>query len=486
MQDVTEGHGRPVAQDKLLGLERTALFDYLLFGLFVVMVPAVLGSSKSNFDDGDVSWHLAAGRWIIANGRIPDVDPFSFTMGGKPWVAFEWLSELIYASAFGLGGYAGVAAVVTLALIALHLIVFLYLRRRAGPFAILLALVAMDLVLEPFILARPHLLAWPLLAGWTAMLLRARDEERTPPLWMALTMVVWSNLHGSFPIGLVICATIGLDAVIASGWDRETFRKWLIFGIFSTAAALLNANGLSGIFHPLTVVGLTTLTLIQEWLPSTPSATPWFFAVLLAALGAIMLKGARLRVGELVLLLPLLAMAFYQVRHQSWLVIVAALILAPRLANAGFAQTPPRPTRAQLAGAAAVIAALILARLAMPTSPADNGSNPRRLLAAVPPELRNEAVFNGYSFGGPLILAGIKPYIDGRSDMYGDAFFSDYEQITDGDMPRFRRAVERYDIRWTMLPRAHQRLIQSLDQSPEWRRLHADKVGVIHVRTPAG
>ena len=483
MHDVTDERGR---HDKLLGFERTALFDTLLFGLFVVMVPAVFGASKAIFNDGDVSWHLAAGRWIIANGRIPDVDPFSFTMGGKPWVAFEWLSEVIYASAFNLAGYAGVAAVVTLALIALHLIVFLYLRRRAGPFAILLALVAMDLVLGPFMLARPHVLVWPLLAGWTAMLLRARDAGRAPPLWMALAMAVWSNLHGSFPIGLVICAAIGLDAVIASGWNRDTFRKWLIFGMLSAAAALLNANGLSGILHPLTVAGLSTLTLIQEWLPSTPSATPWFFAVFLAALGAILLKGVRLRPGEIVLLLPMLALAFYQVRHQSWLVIVAALILTPRLANAGHAQTSPRPTRAQLAGAAAVIAALILARLALPTAPADNGSNPRHLLAAVPPELRNRPVLNGYSFGGPLILAGIKPYIDGRSDMYGDAFFSDYEQITNGDMPRFRRAVDRYDIRWTMLPHGHKRLVNALDQSPDWRRLHADKVGVIHVRKPAG
>ncbi len=38
-------------------------------------------------------------------------------------------------------------------------------------------------------------------------------------------------------------------------------------------------------------------------------------------------------------------------------------------------------------------------------------------------------MFNGYNFGGPLILAGIKPYIDGRADMYGDAFVLEWWDI---------------------------------------------------------
>ena len=35
-------------------------------------------------------------------------------------------------------------------------------------------------------------------------------------------------------------------------------------------------------------------------------------------------------------------------------------------------------------------------------------------------------MLNYYSFGGPLILSGIRPYIDGRGDMYGDRFVLGY------------------------------------------------------------
>src|SRR5690348_10092236 len=66
--------------------------------LGIVMIPAVLGSSQTIFNDGDVSWHIATGRWILSHGAIPKAEPFSFTWAGRPWVPIEWLSELIYGA----------------------------------------------------------------------------------------------------------------------------------------------------------------------------------------------------------------------------------------------------------------------------------------------------------------------------------------------------------------------------------------------------
>ncbi len=44
----------------------------------------------------------------------------------------------------------------------------------------------MDFVLVPMLLARPHVLTWPLLALWTWLMLRAREQDRAPPLAWAL------------------------------------------------------------------------------------------------------------------------------------------------------------------------------------------------------------------------------------------------------------------------------------------------------------
>ena len=101
--------------------ERGSLISLLLA---VVLIPAVLGSSKTIFNDGDVSWHIATGQWILDHRAIPHVDPFSLTWGGKPWVPIEWLSEVVFGAAYRLAAYPGVAALVTAALMALHAIVY--------------------------------------------------------------------------------------------------------------------------------------------------------------------------------------------------------------------------------------------------------------------------------------------------------------------------------------------------------------------------
>jgi hypothetical protein len=103
------------------------------------------------------------------------------------------------------------------------------------------------------------------------------------------------------------------------------------------------------------------------------------------------------------------------------------------------------------------------------------------VIAAIPPELRSQPVFNDYGFGGPLILAGIRPYIDGRAEMYGDAFVMDYTKALKGDFARFNQAVDRYGIRWTILAR-DDALAQQVESSGQWRRIYADDVGVIDVR----
>src|SRR3984885_705309 len=58
--------------------------------------------------DGDTGWHLRTGEWILAHGRVPDRDIFSFTRSGQPWFAWEWLWDVLFG---WLHLHAGMAAV---------------------------------------------------------------------------------------------------------------------------------------------------------------------------------------------------------------------------------------------------------------------------------------------------------------------------------------------------------------------------------------
>jgi hypothetical protein len=447
--------------------------------LAVLLIPAVLGSSKTIFNDGDVSWHIATGQWIIAHHAIPRTDPFSFTWYGKPWVPIEWLAEVLYAAAFGLARYSGVAALVTAALIALHATVFFHSERFVRPFVALGTLIMMDLVLIPMMLARPHLLAWPLVALWTWLMCRARQQGRAPPVDAALLMTLWANLHGSFIFGFAIAAAFALEALIAGPDRGRALRQWLVFGIACVVAVFINANGIEGVFHPLRFTHLQMLPLIDEWKPSNVRTTPFFFAVLAIAIVLIAWKRPRLPWPRWLLLAALLAMALLQMRHQAVLAIVAAMLLP-----SGFAAAPTGlPDRRIVVFAAAAAALLVVVRAVMPLSPPENDANPWKLIAAVPPQLRSEPVLNGYSMGGPLILSGIRPYVDGRGDMYGDALVVGYARIVHGDPVAFTDAVRRWNIRWAIVPNRDKALIAMLARSPDWRLLASDDVGVIYVRS---
>jgi hypothetical protein len=228
---------------------------------------------------------------------------------------------------------------------------------------------------------------------------------------------------------------------------------------------------------------LKTLTLIDEWKPSSPTVTPWFFAVLALTLGLIAWKRPRLHPVRWILLGVLLAFAFWQVRQQAMLAIVAAMVLP-----AGFgreAGTRGADCRGDALFASVLALVLIAARAVLPFGPPENESNPWRLIAAVPPQLRSQPVLNGFSMGGPLILSGIRPYIDGRGDVYGDAMMLDYARLSKGDPTAFSRAVDRWKIRWAILPNDYKALIGLLDRSGEWRRIASDQAGVIYVRTRA-
>jgi len=274
------------SQPQSSSLNIRALTLQCLFIALVLGAPFGIATTPFVFRDGDTSWQVAAGEWILGHGHIPTSDPFSFTAAGHAWVAMEWLAEVVFGAAFAALGFAGVAAIAATAFMGLHAIIFFHLQRRVSIALLAATLVMLDFVLAPFVMARPHALSWPLIAAWATLLLTAAEKGRPPPPWAALILVVWSNLHASFPLAIPIMGAIALDALIATRWT--TIREWILFGIVSLIAVCLNANGLAGLRQPFETSSLAMLPLIGEWHHSSPHATPFFFAVVGIAVAALL------------------------------------------------------------------------------------------------------------------------------------------------------------------------------------------------------
>ena len=90
-------------------------------------------------------------------------------------------------------------------------------------------------------------------------------------------------------------------------------------------------------------------------------------------------------------------------------------------------------------------------------------------------------MLNQYDFGGYLIWSHVRPFIDARADMYGDAMLSLYGKLVAGDPATVESALTRYAVAWTIFaPDAG--IVATLDRAPGWRRLYADAYAVVHVR----
>jgi hypothetical protein len=182
---------------------------------------------------------------------------------------------------------------------------------------------------------------------------------------------------------------------------------------------------------------------------------------------------------RVVLLAGLVYLSIAHLRHQAVLGILAPLLLAQPFGRE--ASGAGLRLRVVAAGFALAMLALAAVRLPVPFARQQGGSQPIAAIQRLPSELRGQRVLNTYGFGGPLIMAGIKPYIDGRADMYGDDFKFEHQRIVDGDAQAFARAVRQWGIGWTILA-PDEELVASLDKATGWKRLYGDRWAVVHVR----
>ena len=458
----------------------TAAFAVVVFA-FTLWAPQV-------FNDSDTWWHVAAGRLMITRGQVLTSDPFSWTMAGAPWFTQEWLSEVVMGGAFSLAGWSGVALLTALAagtsagLLARHTG-----RWIGGPPQVLMLVVALSL-LAPHLLARPHVLAWPLLELWAAELVFARAEDRAPRWRVLPAMALWANLHGSFLFGLALVGPFALEALIAASPERRrgVVVAWGGFGLAACAMALITPHGVEGLIFPLRLMGMRNLSGIGEWAPADFSHVSPLTVAVLATVPLLVLRRVKVPPIRGLMLLGLLALAIQHNRQEQLLAFVGALVLAEPISLA-LATTQPRAPAFKVgragAGVAVVALALAVARLAIPIVWSDAPTRPVRALASVPDGLRATPVLNDFTFGGYLIGNGVRPYIDSRSDLYGDARLGAYGRLAQGDRAELAMVLSDPRIQWTLL-RAGSPMARTMDAAPGWRRTYADPIAAVYSRTP--
>jgi hypothetical protein len=457
-----------------------------LVGTAVYVLLLALGPRLLN--DPDSYSHIAVGRWILAHGTVPTADPFSFSMPGEPWIAFEWLSEVIYTAVYALAGWGGVVALASAAIALAVGLVFRFLLRELSPKLALIAIMPVLVLLAPHMLARPHALTLPVMVAWAVALVDCMDRRAPPPYWALPLLVLWANLHGSVVLGLGLIGPAVLEALLAdsrSEWPRILWR-WLPFTALAVAATCVTPYGPGSLLMPLTTLGAgEALGWIGEWRPQNFSHIGGFELLLLAGIFGLS-RGVTLPWVRMLVVLGLLHFALAQVRNADLLATLAPLYLAAPLARQFGTRSENEvavsAAPVNVAMVAVMIAATALA-LVREVRPARHNT-PEAAVAAA--GLANSGhVLNDFSFGGYLIFAGVATFIDGRSELYGGTFIERYNRdISLQDPNDLFRLLDQYEIDATLLAPGTP-AVALLDRSPDWRRVYGDDVAVVHKRLAA-
>lgn len=453
----------------------------LIFALFSALAAGMLAAfSPGLLNDSDTYWHIRAGEWMLGHGQVLRADPFSYTAAGAPWHTQEWLAEIAMALAWAAVGWPGIHLLFGFAAALTAFVTAYAVRRRVDLVPALVTTVLGLACVTGSLLARPHMLALPLLALWTAGLVTARDEERTPPFWLILLMPLWANLHGSLAFGLALAGALAVEAVVESSTRVKAGLLWGIFLLLAGASALLTPFGIQGLLFPFKLSGMSSLGHIGEWQPTDFSALSPFAIALLASLFVFGSGKVRVSPIRLALVLGLVAVALLHSRHQMLLGVAAPMLLAPALAKSWPARDQKdQPLFAALA--AILLGIAMVTRLMLPVTRSDDAITPATALAHVPRMLRELPVLNDYAFGGYLIWNGVRPFIDSRADLYGDIFLGNYANITSPDKDALAATLTLHHARWTIF-RREAPVVKLLDATPGWRRFYADKLAVVHVR----
>ena len=454
--------------------------------------------------DPDTYWHIATGHWILSHGEVPVTDPFSHTMHGQPWIAQEWLSAVLFARVHDALGWNGLVFVsiacgaLTMAILARFLI-----DRMPTLYALIFLILTYN-TLATHLLARPHILAWPLLMVWVSRLVAAAEAKTRPAWWLLGVMVLWANLHGSFILGLVIIIPLAIEAVASSpGIQRkQTAILWSGFAVLSVLCAMCTPHGWQGLTFIFRIMTIDHLQRVTEWQSSDfASLNPlaeWIYVLLaLSCLGYL-----RLRIMRLLLLLGVLHMALAHARYISIFGLLAPILIATSFGHCYRARTErqgsalaslhlafyslARPANAtgMLVGLGLVCLVAVLAPLMRDRTPDTNNTPAAAMDSAAAAGVTSGRVFNDYKFGGYLIYRGIPVFIDGRIDMYGNETLNTYLSIYDSvSKKQLAGALDKSHVTWTLMP-VDSRLVDLLDELPEWQRIFADTIAVVHTKRP--
>jgi hypothetical protein len=447
--------------------------------------------------DPDLWWHIKVGQEILRTHRWPTTDPYSFTAANSPWIAYEWLGEVIVGRVAQLGGNLALDALLIILASVVILALYYYGTLRSGnckagflPAAIMCSVAFLSFSLRPQMFAYLFLVLLLIVLEWFR-------KGTTWPIWsLPLLFLAWVNTHGSFIVGIGILAvylcaglkSFRIGSFEAIAWTGEQRIKLELALLLSLAVLPITPYGTQLAAYPFDLMfnqaGITAN--IDEWLPlafNSPQGKLFLGVVVLLIALQLMFRFAW-RLEELVLAFGAGVLVCL---HMRMLLLFVPLIV-PIFATMNARWIPPyqRAKDKYLLNAAVMAVAVVAIIHYLPSRALLQKTVEKSYPVAAVRYLDAHDIpgnmFNNYGFGGYLLAAGRKTFIDGRGDIFErSGVLADYVYLVRIN-PGALVVLDHYQITHCLLS-SGEPLEVVLLASPNWKRVYFDGTGAIFVRT---
>jgi hypothetical protein len=309
-------------------------------------------------------------------------------------------------------------------------------------------------------------------------------------------IALWANLHGGFVLGLALIAPVALEAVWTCDADQRITvgLRWMMFGLAALAACCCTPYGWNTLVAAARIINLGgVLSVLSEWWPADFTSFGLFEASLLSLIGLGLYRGIAIPLPRIILLLMLTQMALTHVRSIDAFAFLTPLALAKPFADHWLESRTAAAVR-EAAPLPVIWPAMLAVVIGTVVSTAAYTAHHRYVFvetqtpAAAVDALKQfgaKRIFNAYEFGGYLISRGVPTFVDGRAELYGEKYVLDYfNAVSARDIDQLAALLDDNAIDATLLP-PQLPAAKLLDRMSGWRRLYADDIAVVHIRTRA-
>jgi hypothetical protein len=465
----------------------------------ILLFVALFDMALRPIADADFWWHLRTGQLIVETRTIPLADPFSFTNLGKPWIAHEWLVEILIYGLFRLGGFGLLILIFAAFITATFYLV--YLRSEGRPYIAGFVLLLGALASAPTWGVRPQIITYLFFASFLLLLDRYAVTCKAKYLIpLPFLMLLWVNLHAAYALGIALVGLYLTGAVfewIKAGFGikaprlREVFLLGSILAI-CLLATLANPNGLRLLTYPFETLSSQAMQQnIQEWFSPDFHRSEWqpLLWLILALIGAGLLGRKKLSPVNILLTLAFGYLALHSMRHVPLFAIAAVPALAemlsailPNLDNTRPALVALKWVNPLLVVVAIFVVIVQFTNVIQKQATTEKEYFPTAAVDWIAHNHPTGNIFNTYGWGGYLIwrlYPEYQVYIDGRADLYGDAFIGDYLRIESGS-PGWEAELVRDNVRIVLLEPTSS-LVWELRHSADWQVVYEDARSVLFV-----